>query len=198
MLEFKNVSVALSHGKVTAPFSMTMSEGELSCLCAPSGSGKTALLKAVMGMAPVVSGYITIDGELVSPGAAQYFRKIIAYIPQHMPDVQMKVSELCQSIFNIRANRNVAPTKEAMLNVWQQLEIDEGLYNAQVNQVEQEQMQLIMLSILPLLKRDIILIDNLLQSQKIYQLLKDLTMGGAEVLYTCEDNLMPCNNLLKL
>lgn len=198
MLEFKNVSVALSHGEVTAPFSMIMSEGELGCLCAPSGSGKTALLKAVMGMFPVVSGYITIDGELVSPGAAGYFRKIIAYIPQHLPDVQMKVSELCQSVFDIRANRDVVPTKEAMLNVWRQLEIDESLYGVQVNQVEQKQMQLIMLSILPLLKRPIILIDNLLQNQSVYRLLKNLAVDGAEVLYTCEDNLMPCDKLVKL
>jgi ABC-type cobalamin/Fe3+-siderophores transport system ATPase subunit len=198
MLEFKNVSVALDHGGVSTPFSMIMSEGELTCLCAPSGSGKTALVKAVMGMAPVVSGYITIDGELVSPGAAEYFRKTIAYIPQHLPDVQMKVSELCQSVFNIRANRDVVPTKEAMLNVWQQLEIDELLYSAQVNQLEQEQMHLILLSMLPLLKRPVVLIDNLLQTQPVYRLLQNLIADGAEILYTCEDNMMPCNKLVKL
>ncbi|MGI6243118.1 MAG: ATP-binding cassette domain-containing protein [Prevotella sp.] len=198
MLEFKNVSVALSHGEASKPFSMIMSKGESACLCAPSGSGKTALLKAIMGMSPVVSGYITIDGELVGPGSADYFRRIMAYIPQHLPDVQMKVSELCQCVFNIRANRDVAPTKEAMWPVWQELKIDKALYAMPVDQVGQEQMQLILLSMLPLLKRPIILIDNLLQTQLVYRLLQNLKAEGAEILYTCEDNVMPCDKLVKL
>jgi ABC-type cobalamin/Fe3+-siderophores transport system ATPase subunit len=198
MLEFKNVSVTLPHGEMSTPFSMLLSGGEMACLCGPVGSGKSLLLRAVMGLAPVASGYITVDGELVTSGSASYFRRIIAYVPQHLPDTRMKVSELCQSVFNLQVNRDVKFTKETLMKVWYQLGIDESAYALQVSELEQQTLQLVLLSLLPLLKRPVILIDNMLQTQETFRLLRGLAAEGAEVLYTCEDNLIPCDKLIKL
>ncbi len=197
MLEFKNVSVTLPHGEKSTPISMMLSGGEMACLCGPAGAGKTELLRAVMGLAPVASGYITVDGELVTPGSAEYFRRIIAFVPQHLPDSRMKVSELCGAVFDLRVNHGVKFKKDTLMKEWHLLGIDEAAYGLQVSELEQQTLQLVLLSFLPLLKRPVILIDNMLQTQETYQLLHRLVAEGAELLYTCEENLIPCDKLIK-
>jgi ABC-type cobalamin/Fe3+-siderophores transport system ATPase subunit len=46
--------------------------------------GKTTLLRAVMGFIPIDGGHISIDGELLTPQSAPYFRRQMAYVPQQL------------------------------------------------------------------------------------------------------------------
>ena len=80
MLELHNVSI----GRQVQGLSMTVNDGELASLSGPQGSGKTAVLKAVVGLIPVDTGHISIDGELLTPKSAPYFRRYMAYVPQHL------------------------------------------------------------------------------------------------------------------
>jgi phospholipid/cholesterol/gamma-HCH transport system ATP-binding protein len=66
VLEFKNVS--LQFGQVTAlkNISLTLKPGETRILFGAAGSGKTSLLKAVIGLVPVDKGEIRLFGEEVT------------------------------------------------------------------------------------------------------------------------------------
>jgi len=48
------------------------------------GKGKTTLLRALMGFLPIDEGHISIDGELLTPLSAPWFRRRMAYVPQHL------------------------------------------------------------------------------------------------------------------
>ena len=48
------------------------------------GSGKTSLLRALMGFLAIDGGHISIDGELLTPRSAPYFRHQMAYVPQYL------------------------------------------------------------------------------------------------------------------
>ena len=48
------------------------------------GKGKTTLLRALLGFLPIDEGHISIDGELLTPLSAPWFRKQMAYVPQHL------------------------------------------------------------------------------------------------------------------
>lgn len=198
MLEFKNVSVKLPGGKQSLPFSVVMGEGEMTCLCGQAHSGKTELMLATMGLAPVASGFITVDGELVSPGSAYYFRQLMAYVPQRLPDAAIKVSEFCESVFSLHVNHDAKPIKEDLMLQWQKLGLDPSFYGQCVKELDEVILKLILISMLPLLRRPIVLVDDMPQSQKVYEFMKQLLADGAEVLYTCEDNAMPCDKLIKL
>ena len=73
MLEFKDARIALDGGRLSTPISAVINQGEMVCVSGPLSSGKSGLLRAVMGLAPVQSGHITIDGELVAPRASGHF-----------------------------------------------------------------------------------------------------------------------------
>ncbi|MFE8107707.1 thiol reductant ABC exporter subunit CydD [Sphingomonas melonis] len=50
-------------------FSTTVMPGEIVAVLGPSGSGKSSLLRALLGLAPVTEGTIWIDGERLPAGA---------------------------------------------------------------------------------------------------------------------------------
>ena len=80
MFELHNVTI----GQQIRGLSATVSEGNVLSITGPKGSGKTTLLRAVLGFLPVDEGHISIDGELLTPRSAPYFRKQMAYVPQKL------------------------------------------------------------------------------------------------------------------
>ncbi len=80
MLELLNVTI----GQQIKSLSLSVNDGQLLTITGSKGSGKTTLLRAVLGLIPIDGGYISIDGELLTPRSAVYFRKYMAYVPQRL------------------------------------------------------------------------------------------------------------------
>ena len=54
------------------------------CLSGQKDLGKTRLLRAILGFVPIEGGHISIDGELLTPKSAPFFRRQMAYVPQRL------------------------------------------------------------------------------------------------------------------
>ena len=80
ILELHNVTI----GQQIRSLSMTVESGQLVGISGAQGSGKTTLVRAILGFIPVDNGHISIDGELLTPRSAPWFRKQMAYVPQHL------------------------------------------------------------------------------------------------------------------
>ena len=80
MIELHNVTI----GERIRNVSATVENGQLLCLTGAAGTGKTTLVRAIMGFIPIDGGHISIDGELLTPQSAPYFRRQTAYVPQHL------------------------------------------------------------------------------------------------------------------
>jgi len=80
MLELHNVTI----GQQIRGLSATVSEGNVLSIMGSQGKGKTTLLRALMGFLPIDEGHISIDGELLTPLSAPWFRRRMAYVPQHL------------------------------------------------------------------------------------------------------------------
>lgn len=198
MLEFKNAKVALSAGSSSRPFSLVMGSGEVCCLCGPAGSGKSRLLLSVLGLEPLMGGYVTLDGELVTPGSSAYFRQMLAYVPQQMPDASVSVSELCDMVLRLRSHPKVAERRGELAAQWQMLGIDAAYGGRRVDEMPAATLQLILLSMTPLLGKPILLLDNPVQTAEVQSFLQGLASGGTEILYTCRENKMQCNQIVNL
>jgi multiple sugar transport system ATP-binding protein len=61
-----NVQVAYDGAMVVRGVSFTVEPGELCVLVGPSGSGKSSILRAITGYAPVVAGHVYIGDRLVN------------------------------------------------------------------------------------------------------------------------------------
>ena len=80
IVELHNVTI----GQQIRGLSMAAGDGKLVSISGQKGSGKTTLLRTMLGFLPVDGGHISIDGELLTPRSAPYFRKRMAYVPQQL------------------------------------------------------------------------------------------------------------------
>jgi zinc/manganese transport system ATP-binding protein len=79
---------------------LSVSPGEFIAVLGPNGSGKTSLLKVLLGQLPLSAGVALVDGKPVTAGSGD-----IGYVPQHRPidrDVMLRGRDL------VRARRRAA------------------------------------------------------------------------------------------
>lgn len=124
MLELHNVTIEpLIHS-----LSLTVGDGQLVCLTGSQGVGKTTVLRAVLGLIPITCGHISIDGELLTPRSAPYFRRQIAYVPQHLTaiDDYDSLADLSELLFGLKVNKGGASYKVPTdTRRWAELSVDE-------------------------------------------------------------------------
>ncbi|MCV7441413.1 ABC transporter ATP-binding protein [Mycobacterium paraense] len=71
---------------------LAVSPGEFVAVLGPNGSGKTSLLKVLLGQLPLSAGVAQVDGKPVTSGSGS-----IGYVPQHRPmdrDVMLRGRDL--------------------------------------------------------------------------------------------------------
>ena len=95
MLEVKDATIAVGGHQLATGLSFMARDGQLTCITGPEGSGKTTLLRTLMGFLPVCSGYVSVDGELLTVKSSQAFRRMMVYLPQQIQLLrhQLKVPE---------------------------------------------------------------------------------------------------------
>jgi phospholipid/cholesterol/gamma-HCH transport system ATP-binding protein len=76
MIEFKNVRKQFSGRFVLDGISGAVPEGEIAFVLGTSGTGKSVLLKCLMGLFPIDSGEIWLDKEEISKKSEQEFHLI--------------------------------------------------------------------------------------------------------------------------
>jgi len=77
VLEAHDLTVAYGRKPVLWDVDFSVPHGKLIAIVGPNGAGKSTLLKATMGLLPIASGKIFIEGQ----GADQN-RRLIGYVPQ--------------------------------------------------------------------------------------------------------------------
>jgi len=83
MLELKSLNVAYGKAQILRDLSLSARAGEILCLLGRNGAGKTTTMKAIMGLLPLMSGEVRLDGQVISTlPAHQVPRAGVGYIPQ--------------------------------------------------------------------------------------------------------------------
>jgi branched-chain amino acid transport system ATP-binding protein len=83
MLELDRINAGYGRAQVLRDFSLHVAAGEILCLLGRNGAGKTTTMQAIMGLLPLMSGDLRLDGDTISRLPAHEIpRAGIAYIPQ--------------------------------------------------------------------------------------------------------------------
>lgn len=83
MLELHGVNSGYGAAQVLRDLSLRVEAGEILCLLGRNGAGKTTTMQTIMGLLPLMSGRITLDGQDIgSLPPHEVPRAGIGYIPQ--------------------------------------------------------------------------------------------------------------------
>ena len=82
LLELVDVSVRYGAVSALEDVSLGVSEGEVVAVMGPNGAGKSTVLKAIMGLAPVVGGQVHWRSEPLASATHEIVKEGIAFVPQ--------------------------------------------------------------------------------------------------------------------
>ncbi len=91
-LAIEGASLALGGRRLWQDLDLSVGSGEFVAIIGPNGSGKTSLLRAVLGLLPLDRGRVLVEGESARRG-----HPAIGYVPQHRsfdPDLPLRGRDL--------------------------------------------------------------------------------------------------------
>jgi branched-chain amino acid transport system ATP-binding protein len=82
LLELVEISVRYGQVRALTEVSLGVGKGEIVAVMGPNGAGKSTVLKAVMGLAPVVDGHVKWRQNRLTAPTHEIVREGIAFVPQ--------------------------------------------------------------------------------------------------------------------
>lgn len=159
MIEIKDATIKVGSHVVCQDLSFMVMNGQLTCVYAQETEVLEALLHAFLGLQPLESGYVSVDGESITPLSAPFFRQMMAYVPSKFEFSDITVSALFHLLVDMEAPAR-HEQKTALLRQWELLGVDKLCYEQQLCSLPDDVQQRIMLSFAGVLNRNIILLNQ--------------------------------------
>jgi urea transport system ATP-binding protein len=108
MLEIKGVTAGYGRSMVLFDVDVTIPRGGGAAIMGHNGAGKTTLLRVAVGLVPVKSGAVLLDGEDITKMAPnKRVRRGLGYVPQ---------GQLCFPQMNTMENLQLVTTQQAAID----------------------------------------------------------------------------------
>ena len=120
----------------------------------------TTALNAILGFVPLKAGSITVNGILLEKGTIDQIRRQVAWIPQELALPSEWVKEMVQLPFNLKANRNTPFSLDKLFACFDELGLEEELYDKRVNEISGGQRQRIMIAVATLMQKPLLIVDE--------------------------------------
>jgi putative ABC transport system ATP-binding protein len=161
VLELENLTIELAGKTVLRDVSFRVEEGEKLVLKGPSGSGKSSLLKAILGLVPITAGRIVFEGAVVDAGNITHLRRSVAYVAQEPVLGGETGREALLLPFSFRSRKGNIPRDRAIRTVLGRLGLSEELLRQPVNSLSGGEKQRIALARALLLGVRLYLLDEI-------------------------------------
>ncbi|WP_303866292.1 ATP-binding cassette domain-containing protein [Acetobacterium wieringae] len=116
-LEFRNIQLKYDQRLIFSGFNLAIERQEKVLFCAPSGRGKTSLVKMLLGFVIPDVGEISVAGVTLSGATVNQIRSKITYVSQDADLPKGRVSDVFADVFKYQVNRHLS-YHEAVLSEW--------------------------------------------------------------------------------
>ena len=161
MIELHNLKIAYKDKTVIENFNLNVLSGEKVIIKGVSGSGKSSILKAILGFVIPASGDIFFNNERITGKNISYFRTIFSYVSQGIELRNEKVIVLIEEIFNFKQNKKFKNNLEKMEELLDFFNLKKEILEKNLDELSGGEKQRIGIITSILLDRDIFLLDEI-------------------------------------
>lgn len=141
-------------------FSLTVPAGQKVLLVGSSGSGKSSLVRCLLGFVTPQEGTIAIDGTILDGKTVWSLRRKIGYVSQEPQLGTGKVKDLIQLPFTYHANIHLKYDPSGQARLFEQFRLSAALLDKDISELSGGEKQRVALVISLLLGRSIYLLDE--------------------------------------
>ncbi|MCP4115413.1 MAG: ATP-binding cassette domain-containing protein [Desulfobacteraceae bacterium] len=160
MIRMDKIDLAFDGRVLFSNFSLAVEKGEKVLLSAPSGSGKSSLVKMMLGFVRPDRGRIVIDGRELSRKTLSACRGKICYVSQDVDLRDEVVASLVTEIFSYKNNRDALYTPAVLAREMERFDLDSQVLEKRVGRLSGGERQRLGMIICLLLNRPIWLLDE--------------------------------------
>lgn len=160
IIRFDQVSVAVNGKTLLSDVSFALRAGEKAVLRGKSGSGKSTVLKTLLGMYSLAAGSIYFNGQPLTVKSLQNIRRSAAYVGQEPILGADTVREALLLPFQFKAHRHLHPSDERLKQALQRLQLPIELLNRDCAAISGGEKQRLALARCLLLDKSVYLLDE--------------------------------------
>jgi putative ABC transport system ATP-binding protein len=160
IIQFDQVGVSVSGKAILADLSFALGEGDKAVFRGKSGSGKSTVLKALLGVCPLAGGAILFQGKPLDKRVVGEIRRCAAYIGQEPVLGADTVREALLLPFQFKAHRGAKPSEPQLVAALRSLDLPEDMLGQECARVSGGEKQRIALARALLLGKSLYLLDE--------------------------------------
>ncbi len=187
MLEIKNgILSGVEYPATSADINFSVNAGEMLCIYRTQDDYVTAIIRSMLGLQPLKSGFITIDGDVVDASSAAYFRNMFSYVPHDLDMPLDKITDVLSSPFE--TDKRI--TKKILKGELDRFGIDAAVLDSDYNKLPKYVTQLILIIVAVLSDRPYLIIDKLyseITANILMPYLNDYATEGHSVIIVSDD-----------
>ena len=186
MLEIKNGTLSgVEHPATAADINLVVDAGEMLCIYAWSSDKRQAIVHTLLGLQPLKSGFMSVDGDVIDERSAAYYRSHTAFVPRDLRLPFKTVGETMQAMMTVDKDL----TKGTIESEWRKVGIADGLWNALVEHVGQDILQQMMMVVAVMRGCNYMIIDLLpgAMTPEMMDYLRQYTASGGLIVIATDD-----------
>ncbi|MGX2038980.1 ABC transporter ATP-binding protein [Methylocaldum sp. MU1018] len=160
LIRFDQVCVSVRGKPILTDLSFTLGAGEKAVLRGKSGSGKSTVLKTLLGLYPLAGGRILFEDRPLDPSAVRTVRRHAAYIGQEPALGAATVREALMLPFQFKAHRDSKPSASRLIDALRRLQLPPDILERECSRVSGGEKQRIAIARALLLGKSLYLLDE--------------------------------------
>lgn len=164
LLEFKNINLKFKDNVIFSDFNLKINQNDKVVIVGPSGIGKSSLFNLLLGLNQPQSGQIFFNSKKINSDNVNKLRSQIAYVDQEISLGNGVVKNVMADYFSFVVNKNLKITKKNLMDLFNEFLLDPAILNQNVEDLSGGEKQRLGLVIALLLKRPILLLDEISSS----------------------------------
>lgn len=160
MIRFDEVSLGYEGNILLKNLSFNITKGTKATLRGRSGSGKSSIMKTILGFTQPMAGKVTIRDREIKPEDTKYTRSLTSWVPQDIWTPLTKVDDFLLYPFSFKANQAIRPSLEETEIMLEKLLLPASILKKSLKEISGGEKQRIALCSSLLLKKAIVLWDE--------------------------------------